>query len=188
MAYQRGFNGLVYLIHFDETYEPYPGAVPRDCAGHYTGLVPWGHPRNLKRRLSQHGTERGARLMLAVRKKGITWQLARVWRGGPERERQLKRQGGAKRRCPLCGVTPRFRLDELPLTSGGQISRTLTTELHKHLAGVMTSAQRAEHTALRKGMVTGRVCGLDRLPKVPVGDQWYVVPPVSADCGARQQA
>jgi hypothetical protein len=39
---------------------------------------------------------------------GISWTLARTW---PEVtrtfERKLKNQGGASRRCPLCGVKPR---------------------------------------------------------------------------------
>ncbi len=38
---------------------------------------------------------------------GIGWQLARTWRGGRARERQIKNQGGASQRCPLCGITPR---------------------------------------------------------------------------------
>jgi hypothetical protein len=33
---------------------------------------------------------------------GIEWTLARTWHGTRERERQLKRQGGASRRCPTC--------------------------------------------------------------------------------------
>jgi hypothetical protein len=37
-----------------------------------------------------------------VRAVGIGWQLARTWCGGKHRERQLKKQGGASRRCPIC--------------------------------------------------------------------------------------
>jgi hypothetical protein len=33
---------------------------------------------------------------------GIDWTLARTWEGSRTRERQLKRQGGASRRCPIC--------------------------------------------------------------------------------------
>jgi hypothetical protein len=28
--------GIIYLLHFDRLYVPYPGAPLRDCAGHYT--------------------------------------------------------------------------------------------------------------------------------------------------------
>jgi hypothetical protein len=93
--------------------------------------------------------------MLVVREAGITWQLARVWPGDRARERQLKRQGGAARRCPLCGVTP--RPGPLPHTADGRVSRSLTTDTQKLTAGLMTAAQWAEHTALRHGAVTGKL-------------------------------
>jgi hypothetical protein len=44
--------------------------------------------------------------MEVVNDAGIEWQLARVWAGGRERERQLKRQGGASRHCPVCKGQP----------------------------------------------------------------------------------
>jgi len=166
---------LCYLIHFDTLYMPYPDAARRDCAEHYTGRVRGG-PKALARRLAQHGTERGAKLLLAVQKAGITWRLARVWEGGAWRERQLKRQGGAKRRCPLCGVKPQFRRCDLPRNSTGALARSLLTEDQKHRAGVMTAFDRAEHARLRHGVVTGRVCNLQRLPSTPIGDEWYTVP------------
>jgi hypothetical protein len=98
-AYSR--QPVVYLIHFDRLYVPYPGAPLRDCAGHYCGWT-----THLAARLARHAAGDGARLLAVVHQAGITWQLARVWPGPRERERQLKRQGGASRRCPLC-KTPR---------------------------------------------------------------------------------
>jgi len=92
-----GRQPVVYLIHFDRLYMPYPGAPLRDCAGHYCGWT-----QNLAVRLARHAAGDGARLLAVVHQAGITWQLARVWPGPRERERQLKRQGGASRRCPLC--------------------------------------------------------------------------------------
>lgn len=151
---QVGTSGIVYLLCFDELYMPYPGAPLYCCARHYTGFVPGG-PRALARRLAEHGTARGARLMLAVRKAGITWQLARTWPGDRTRERQLKRQGGAARRCPLCGVTP--RPGPLPRNADGRVSRSLTTDAQKLAAGLMTAAQWAEHTAMRRSAVTGKL-------------------------------
>jgi hypothetical protein len=97
----------VYLLHFDRPYVPYPGAPPHACAGHYTGFVRGSGQRELDRRLAEHGTEHGAKLMLAVAEAGIGWRVARTWPGGWARERQLKAQGGASRRCPECGITPR---------------------------------------------------------------------------------
>jgi hypothetical protein len=73
--------GVVYLLHFDRPY---------GHAAHYSGFT-----TNLPARLAQHAA-------------GITWQLARTWPATTRaRERALKRQGGASRRCPLCGIHPR---------------------------------------------------------------------------------
>ena len=87
-------TGTVYLLHFDQPYKH---------ARHYVGWT----ARNVKRRLAEHEAGRGARLLAVVREAGIGWQLARLWPGGRARERQIKRQGGHARKCPLCGVTPR---------------------------------------------------------------------------------
>jgi hypothetical protein len=113
----------------------------------------------------------GSPLLLAARKTGITWQLARTWPGTRARERQLKQQGGAARRCPLCGITP--RPGQLPRNADGRVSRSLTTDAQKDRAGLMTAAARAEHTALRRGGAAGRVAGLVRLPITPPDDPWY---------------
>src|SRR5713101_5446043 len=96
---------------------------------------------------------RDARVLAVVREAGIGWRLARLWPGGRARERQLKRQGGHARKCPLCGVTPR----RLPRNRDGSVSRSRTTDPQKFAAGVMTAAQLAEHTALRRGTVTGKL-------------------------------
>lgn len=85
--------GTVYLIHFDRPYKH---------ARHYLG---WAS--DLDARLADHAAGHGARLLAVVRTAGIGWRLARTWTGSRQRERQLKRQGGASRCCPLCGVQPR---------------------------------------------------------------------------------
>ena len=141
-------TGTVYLLHFDRLYVPYPGAPLRDCAGHYVG---WA--KNVKRRLAEHEAGRGARLLVVVREAGIGWQVARMWPGSRVRERQIKRQGGHARKCPLCGVKPRC----LPRNRDGSLSRSRTTDAQKAAAGVMTAAQLAEHTALRRGAVSGKL-------------------------------
>ena len=133
-------TGTVYLLHFDQPYKH---------ARHYVGWT----ARNVKRRLAEHEAGRGARLLAVVREAGIGWQLARMWPGSRERERQIKRQGGHARKCPLCGVRPRC----LPRNADGSLSRSRTTDAQKFAAGVMTAAQLAEHTALRRGAVTGKL-------------------------------
>jgi hypothetical protein len=127
--------------------------------------------RNVKRRLAEHEAGRGARLLAVVREAGIGWQLARLWPGGRARERQIKRQGGHARHCPLCGVTPRC----LPRNRDGSLSRSCTTDAQKFTAGVMTAAQLAEHTALRHGAVTGKLPRpLERGPLA--ADPWAIGP------------
>jgi hypothetical protein len=93
-----------YLLHLSRPLGNTASAT--GYAQHYTGSAKGGRA-GLARRLAEHGTCDGARMLLAARRQGITWELARTWPGGRDRERQLKRQGGAARRCPLCGVTPR---------------------------------------------------------------------------------
>ncbi|QLY33990.1 hypothetical protein [Nocardia huaxiensis] len=90
-------KGTVYLLHFDRPYRH---------ARHYTGWT-----ADLDARLAEHRDGRGARLMAVIRNAGIGFQLARTWDGTRGRERQLKREGGASRRCPMCGVTPRRESD-----------------------------------------------------------------------------
>ena len=95
-------GSLVYLLHFDRLYMPYPDAPPGTCAGHYLGST-----YDLPGRLGAHERGEGARLLAVVRAAGVGWTLARTWPGGRARERQIKQMGGLSRRCPLCGIKPR---------------------------------------------------------------------------------
>lgn len=96
-------TGTVYLLHFDRPYGPGAGrADGRGSAKHYIG---W--PSDLDARLAEHAAGRGARLLAVVHAAGIGWALARTWPGTRARERQIKRQGGASRCYPMCGVRPR---------------------------------------------------------------------------------
>jgi predicted GIY-YIG superfamily endonuclease len=86
---RRHPSGTVYLFHFDQRYEH---------AGHYTG---WAE--DLDHRVAEHLAGRGARLIEVITQAGIGFRLARTWpRVTRARERQLKRQGGASRYCPIC--------------------------------------------------------------------------------------
>ena len=91
-------QGVIYLLHFDRPYRH---------ASHYTG---WVHSRRfLEPRLGAHRAGVGARLMAVVGEAGIGFQLARTWEGDRYRERALKLQGGASRRCPICRQQRRRR-------------------------------------------------------------------------------
>ncbi len=85
---RRQVPGTVYLIHFERPYRH---------AAHYLG---WSE--RLEERLAEHRAGRGARLMEVVAEAHIDWTVARTWDGTRARERQLNKQGGRSRLCPLC--------------------------------------------------------------------------------------
>ena len=79
----------VYLIHFNEKLSH---------AQHYLGST-----SDLVARLHRHDAGFGARLMEVIKEKGISWQLARVWRKGDFRlERKLKARKNGPTLCPIC--------------------------------------------------------------------------------------
>jgi hypothetical protein len=170
---RRAVPGTVYLLHLARPYVPYPGAPPCACAQHYTGFAEGG-ARGLARRLAEHGTAHGSPLLLAARRAGIAWELARTWDGTRARERQLKRQGSARRYCPLCGVQPVLAAGELPTNVDGSLSRSRIADVQLVAAGLMTRAQLAEHTALRRGAACGRAPGAVRLAVIADDDPWYL--------------
>ncbi len=158
--------GIVYLIHFDQVYMPYPGAVPRDCAGHYTGFAEGG-PRALARRLAKHGTSRGAAADAAPSPRRVSrggWPGPGPARG--DRERQLKRQGGAGdgARCAASRPVPASCPATLTAACPGRWSPIAQLAG----AGQMTAAERAEHTqaAPRRGRrARARRCAPGRGPR-----------------------
>jgi predicted GIY-YIG superfamily endonuclease len=103
----------VYLLHFDRPYRH---------ARHYVGWT-----KNVSARLALHDVGQGARLLQVVRDAGITWTLARTWCGTRSRERQIKRMGGASRRCPLCGVQP--QPDRTPVVNADALTAYRLREL-----------------------------------------------------------
>lgn len=76
-------KGTIYLLHFNS---------PLAHARHYMG---WSS--DVAARLEHHAKGTGARLMAAVGRAGIGWQLARTWTG--DRKQERRRLSGL---CPLC--------------------------------------------------------------------------------------
>ena len=79
---------VVYLIHFDSKYKH---------VQHYLGST-----NDLTRRLSEHGTPRGARLLQVITEHGIGYKVVRTWDGGFDLEIQLKKRKQASNFCPEC--------------------------------------------------------------------------------------
>jgi predicted GIY-YIG superfamily endonuclease len=81
-------TGTIYLLHFSEPYRH---------AKHYIGYT-----RDLSARLESHARGTGARLLEVITQAGITFNLARTWKGTRKGERRIKKRGGAARICPVC--------------------------------------------------------------------------------------
>jgi len=93
--------GTIYLLHFTD---PATGRHARlGHSGHYLG---WTHLGRLDKRLAEHGTRQGSKLIWYAREAGLSWELARTWEGTRKREALLKAQGGHSRKCPMCGIVP----------------------------------------------------------------------------------
>ena len=107
---QPGPVGWVYLLCFRDPmtgeHQPLQG---NGCRGQYAGHY-WGWTDNLIRRITREHRNprwRGAgRLVQVALAAGLSFELA--WLEYPatrDRERRLKNQGSAYRRCPLCRGT-----------------------------------------------------------------------------------
>jgi len=106
---QPGPVGWVYLLCFrDPATGQHRPLVGNGCRGQYAGHY-WGWTDDLIRRISQHRNPRwhgAGRLVQVALAAGLTFELA--WLEYPAtrgRERRLKNQGSAYRRCPLCRGT-----------------------------------------------------------------------------------
>jgi hypothetical protein len=106
---QPGPQGWVYLLCFRDPatgqHRPLQG---QGCRGQYAGHY-WGWTQDLIRRIAQHRNPAwtgAGRLVQVALEAGLTFELA--WLEYPAtrgRERCLKNQGSAYRRCPLCRGT-----------------------------------------------------------------------------------
>jgi hypothetical protein len=88
---RKDVKGYIYLLHFHR---------PFKHARHYTG---WA--KDVDARLAEHfdGSSHSSHLVKAALAAGIGFDVARVWVGKTRiDERQMKLQGGASRRCPIC--------------------------------------------------------------------------------------
>src|SRR5512132_2115919 len=126
---QPGPQGWVYLLCFRDPatgeHRPLQG---QGCRGQFAGHY-WGWTQDLVRRINQHHnpTWTGAgRLVQVALEAGLSFELA--WLEYPAtrgRERRLKNQGSAYRRCPLCRDTggplnPAAAVTAIQRTSGGR--------------------------------------------------------------------
>lgn len=79
---------------------------------HYIGWVK--HGKNLERRLQEHRSGRGAKILQAANALGISWEVVRTWEGANEGdERRIKNRKETPMFCPICtpGALRRDPLD-----------------------------------------------------------------------------
>ena len=150
--------GTVYLLHFDQPYKH---------ARHYVGWT----ARNVRCRLAEHAAGRGARLTGRGQGRGDRLAAGPAVAGRPGAGAADQAAGRARPQVPAV----RRQAAALPRNADGSLSRSRTTDAQKPAAGVMTAAQLAEHTALRRGLVTGKLARpFERGPLAE--DPWAVRP------------
>ena len=100
--------GIIYLLHFSEPYvaQAWPGAPsgvpcpdgwhPKQRVQHYLGFT-----EDLDERLRAHQCGEGAQLARVAIDAGLSFELARTWRGDRALEKRLKATSPA-RLCPHC--------------------------------------------------------------------------------------
>lgn len=89
--------GWVYLLHFQRPISE------NHTTQHYLGSTVAG----LAARMQQHRNGNGVRLLEVARERGISFTVARVWIGGRELEKRLKRRKESPRLCPICSCNPK---------------------------------------------------------------------------------
>lgn len=81
---------VVYILHFH---------APLKHARHYVGFS----KRDAEARFQDHISGIGARITQVCNEQGITYEVARVFKGKSRTfERQLKRTHNTKNYCPIC--------------------------------------------------------------------------------------
>ena len=81
---------MIYMMHFDK---------PFKHTKHYVGYT---GDKNFEKRLARHKKGGGSRLLRAVGKAGIRYDVVRTWHGERDVERRIKNQKNAPRFCPIC--------------------------------------------------------------------------------------
>jgi hypothetical protein len=91
LSRRENVPGTIYLLHFDR---------PLQHARHYVG---WTGLDSLDSRIDEHKKGRGSKLMAAVIRAGISFDIARLWHGTRHEERKIKNTKAVGRTlCPIC--------------------------------------------------------------------------------------
>lgn len=106
-------SGQVYLLHFDIDEHEKIAPEREDASKPFHARHYLGWAEDAQARIQQHYEGDGAKLTQALKRKGITFTVARVWDNVDRNfERRVKSQGGLSRWCPIChklGLIPESR-------------------------------------------------------------------------------
>lgn len=102
-------RGEVYLLHFDINPKEEVPSTREDASNPFHARHYLGWAENAQARIQEHyNATSGVKLIEAIRARGISFTVARIWpeQGGKKVdrnfERRLKNQGGLSRHCPIC--------------------------------------------------------------------------------------
>lgn len=90
---------FVYLYHLAA-----PLGNERHQAQHYIGTA-----EDVAARDALHRAGRGARILAAAVERGIAFQIVRLWPGGRDVERWLKKRKESAQLCPVCSGSAAWR-------------------------------------------------------------------------------
>jgi predicted GIY-YIG superfamily endonuclease len=106
--------GVVYLIHFGKRYHH---------AGHYVGFTD-----DVDRRMSEHRTGAGSRLLAAVAAAGVPFAVAFTWlRASRAFERKVHRYKKTPRLCPICTGSDRRARNYTPRDPDARLAAPVET-------------------------------------------------------------
>ena len=94
---RRARIGRIYLLHLSARLGNLDN--PRGQAQHYIG---WVSAWRFDERMKLHTQGHGSRMLAAAIARGITFVVARTWRGSRDDERDLKNRKCAPKLCPIC--------------------------------------------------------------------------------------
>lgn len=81
---------MVYLLHFDKKFSHIQ---------HYIGFT-----KDLDKRMEYHKNGNGSKLLNALNKNNINYNIVRTWDEDGNFERRLKHLKNAPKLCPICNV------------------------------------------------------------------------------------
>lgn len=105
------YQNVCYLIHLDE---------PVGNSQHYLGFA-----KDLRKRIAQHKTDRGAALLRSANARGISWRVVRVWRDADGDAEIALKAMIPKNLCPYCNKAIKRKRERLEKSPSSRVPKEL---------------------------------------------------------------